>query len=380
MSYANPANDPSSPGRDLRLDFFRGLALVCVFIDHIPGNLLADYTVRNLGFSDASELFVFISAYTAGLVYMWVMQRDGFAFSSLRIWRRVWQLYVAHFLLLVVFCTWVGWTSMRFGTPIYVQGMNVASFLQDPHLTILEALILKFQPVYMDILPLYIVLLAFFPLVLWLIRQSRWLALAVSLGLYVLVREFQLNLLDYPGGAPWKFNPLAWQLLFVIGASLGASPRGEAFPVPRRRTLLALAAAYAVFAYVFTPTAWQYDVNSSLVPSGLKALLFPIMDRSNLSLWRLTHVLALAYITTYFLRTDSPLLGWRVVRPLILCGQHSLQIFCLGVLLSLAGWVVMVEVSDSLPFQFLINAGGIVIMAGVAFLLSLISRATARMP
>ncbi|HEV8574387.1 MAG TPA: OpgC domain-containing protein, partial [Dehalococcoidia bacterium] len=168
-------------------------------------------------------------------------------------------------------------------------------------------------------------------------------------------------------------NPLAWQLLFVIGAILGSSPHGGAFPVPRRRSLVVLAAAYAVFAFVVTMMDWQYGVNDSLFPRELRALLFPIMDRTNLSLWRLTHLLALAYITAYFLRANTPWLRWRVMRPLILCGQHSLEIFCLGVLLSIAGWIVLAEVDGSLPFQFLVNASGVATMTAVAFLLSLAS-------
>jgi hypothetical protein len=90
-------------GRDFRLDFFRGLALIFIFIDHIPGNAVADYTVRNFGFSDASEIFIFISGYAAGLVYMRATWREGIIFASARVLRRVWQLYVAHLFLFVIF-------------------------------------------------------------------------------------------------------------------------------------------------------------------------------------------------------------------------------------------------------------------------------------
>ena len=366
-----PAIASSAPRRDLRLDLFRGFALICIFIDHIPGNLFSAYTFQNLGFSDASELFVFISAYTAGLVYMGAARREDIVFASLRIWRRARQIYIAHFFLLVVFCAGVAWASVKFGTLSYVQGMNIQSFLEEPHVAILEALKLTFQPIFMDILPLYIVLLAFFPLMLWLIKKDRWLAFTLSLGLYVLVREFDFSLPDYPRGEAWKFNPLAWQLLFVIGAILGSSPRGGAFAVPRRRWLVALAATYAVAVYVVATMDWQYNVTGSLLPLELRTLLFPIMDRTNLSLWRVTHLLALAYLAASFLRADSPWLRSRVVRPLVLCGQHSLVIFCLGVLLSFAGWVVMVEVGSSPPLQFLVNAGGVAVLAAVAYALSL---------
>ena len=366
-----PAVAPVPGARDLRLDFFRGLALICIFIDHIPGNLVADYTIRNIGLSDASELFILISGYAAGLVYMGAMRREGFVFSGLRVWRRVWQLYVAHLFLFIIFTAEVAWTSMRFDNPMYVEEMNIASFLDEPHIAILEALLLKFKPVYMDILPLYIVLLGFFPFALWLIGKSRLLALALSAALYVAVRVYHVNLPGYPEGAVWYFNPLAWQLLFVIGAILGASTRLPAsatglFPVPRRRWMLGIAIAYALFGFAMQ-FLWEH-ARLDLLPSGVEALIFPT-DKTNLSAWRFLNLLALAYITTYFLRADSRMLRWRAMRPLIVCGQHSLHIFCLGVFLSFAGLIVLVEFGDGVAYQLLVNATGIGIMIVAAALL-----------
>jgi hypothetical protein len=374
---------PLAPGaRDLRLDFFRGLALLCIFIDHIPGNRIADYTIRVIGLSDASELFIFISGYAAGLVYMSAIAREGLLFSSLRVWRRVWQLYVAHLFLFVIFTAEVAWTSMKFDNPMYVEEMNIASFLSEPHIAILEALLLKFKPVYMDILPLYIVLLAVFPLALWLIRQSRLLALGLSIALYAVARYYHLNLPAYPEDAEWYFNPLAWQLLFVIGAILGTSTRTLAnpeakFPIPRSRWLLGVAIAYAVFCFGMQ-FLWEHDLVGWAFPHGSEAFIFPT-DKTNLSGWRLSNLLALAYITAYFLRADSPMLRWRAFHPLIICGQHSLNIFCLGVFLSFAGLIVLVELGDSLAYQLLVNGTGIAIMIGAAALLAWY-RAKERMP
>lgn len=373
-----------SPGmRDLRLDFFRGLALLCIFIDHIPGNRIADYTIRVIGLSDASELFIFISGYAAGLVYMSAIAREGLLFSGLRVWRRVWQLYVAHLFLFVIFTAEVAWTSIKFDNPMYVEEMNIASFLNEPHIAILEALLLKFKPVYMDILPLYIVLLAFFPLALWLISKSRLLTLGLSIALYAAARYYHLNLPAYPEDAEWYFNPLCWQLLFVIGAILGASTRpaaamgGKSFPIPRSRWLLAIAMAYALFCLAMQ-FLWEHDLIGWAFPHGSEAFIFPT-DKTNLSGWRLSNLLALAYITGYFLRADSPMLRWRAFRPLIICGQHSLHIFCLGVFLSFAGLIVLVELGDSMAYQLIVNGTGIAIMIGAAALLAWY-RAKERMP
>ena len=60
---------PAPTERDLRLDLFRGIALWLIFLDHIPSNVVSWITIRNYGFSDATEIFVFISGYTAAFVY-----------------------------------------------------------------------------------------------------------------------------------------------------------------------------------------------------------------------------------------------------------------------------------------------------------------------
>jgi len=74
-------------GRDLRLDLFRGLALWLIFLDHIPSNVVAWGTIRNYGLSDASEIFIFISGYTASLVYGRAIQQHGFVIAAARILR-----------------------------------------------------------------------------------------------------------------------------------------------------------------------------------------------------------------------------------------------------------------------------------------------------
>src|SRR5581483_1711050 len=76
--------------RDLRLDLFRGLALWLIFLDHVPENILNWFTIRNYGFSDATEIFIFISGYTAAFVYGRAMGERGFVLSSARIFRRAW--------------------------------------------------------------------------------------------------------------------------------------------------------------------------------------------------------------------------------------------------------------------------------------------------
>ena len=371
VSGVLPGRSPTvvlPPGRDLRLDFFRGLALLFIFIDHIPGNFVADFTVRNFGFSDASEIFIFISGYAAGLVYIGATRREGIVFASARVLLRVWQLYVAHLFLFVIFVAQVAWTSITFDNPMYVEEMNIASFLQEPHIAIVQSMLLKFKPVYMDILPLYIVLLLFLPVVLLLTTRSRLLTIVVSAALYGVVRYYHANLPGYPPGAVWYFNPLAWQLLFVIGAVLGGSPRRQPFPIPRNRVLLSVAGAYLVVALAAS-LRWNFmDLGDGPIDTMLKQI-FPF-DKTNLSLWRLSHFLALAYVVIYFVRPENRFFHTAAAWPVILCGQHSLHVFCLGVFLSFAALIAIVEFDNSVLFQIVVNLVGVLAMIGTASVLA----------
>ena len=163
----------ATAGRDLRLDLFRGLALWLIFLDHIPSNIVNWLTIRNYGFSDAAEIFVFISGYTAAFVY----GRDDAAARRRRGERAHPQARLA---------------GLR-GARLHLRDLHGGDRLPDaaasttrsttrrwarsisckqPGDTLIEALLLKFKPVFMDVLPLYIVLLLAFPPVLWLLLRA----------------------------------------------------------------------------------------------------------------------------------------------------------------------------------------------------------------
>jgi hypothetical protein len=364
-------------GRDLRLDLFRGLALWLIFLDHIPSNLVAWGTIRNYGFSDATEIFVFVSGYTAAFVYGREMRERGFLISGAHVLRRAWQIYVAHVFLFAIYLAEISYVATSFENPLYAEEMNILDFLKQPEVTIVEALLLKFKPANMDILPLYIVLLLLFPPILWLLLFRPALALGASVLLYVLTWHFNWNLPSYPSGH-WYFNPFAWQLLFVFGAwcALGGAQRLSA--VLQSRITLAVAAAYLLFAFVITLT-WYLPGMGQYVPHWLEQLIYPI-DKVNLDVLRFAHFLALAVVAVRFLPREWPGLKSRWAWPAIVCGQHSLEIFCLGVFLSFAAHFAMVEVSGAIWMQFLLSALGIVAMVAAAGLLSWYKRAEERKP
>jgi hypothetical protein len=353
--------------RDLRLDLFRGVALWLIFLDHIPENVVNWFTIRNYGFSDATEIFIFISGYTAAFVYGRAMQERGFLISSARILRRAWQIYVAHIFLFTIFMAEIAYVAATFDNPLYAEEMNILNFLKEPDVTIFEALILKFKPVNMDVLPLYIVLLLLFPPTLALLLRRPAFALACSAVLYGLAWTFHWNLPAYPNGV-WFFNPFAWQLLFVFGAwcALGGARR-LAFAL-HSRVALAIAIAYLLFAFAITMT-WYVEPLARFVPGWLSEWMYPI-DKTNLDVLRFAHFLALATVVVRFVPRDWPALKWPVLRPAIICGQHSLEIFCLGVFLAFAGQFIISEYSGGPLVQVAISLTGIMIMIATANLIS----------
>jgi len=362
---ATPAAAPAE--RDLRLDLFRGLALWLIFLDHVPNNIVAWFTIRNYGFSDATEIFIFISGYTAAFVYGRAMISRGFVVAGARILKRGWQIYVAHIFLFAIYIAEISYVASSFENPLYVEEMNALDFLKQPEITIIQALLLKFKPVNMDVLPLYIVLLGFFPLALWLLIRNASAALAMSVLLYVLTWHFGWNIPSYPSGY-WYFNPMAWQLLFVFGAWCALGGAKQLAPMLRSPVTMWLAVAYLAFAFGVTLT-WHFPRLATFMPHWLSDWMYPI-DKTNLDVLRFAHFLALAALTVRFIPRDWPGVQSKWFRPAILCGQHSLEIFCLGVFLAFAAHFIMVELYGGLHVQVLLSAAGILIMIGTAKVIS----------
>ncbi len=353
--------------RDLRLDFFRGLALVLIFVDHIPQNIFSYFTLQPLNFFDAAEVFIFISGYTAALVYGRTLAAQGTLRASAQVLRRAWQLYVAHVFLFVIFIAEVSYTVARFNNPMYNDEMRVGDFLEEPHVAIVKALLLQFQPTFLDILPLYIVLLAAFPLILIGLRLSPLLVLIPSSACYLVVQISGLSVPAYPEGHVWFFNPLAWQFLFVIGAILGFGRTRPALPA-RLRTLLLVAAAAVVAASSIVRISWTIHGFWDAFPDLLLKELWPV-DKTNLSPIRLIPFLALVGLVAASIRPTAAFLSSAAAKPFVLCGRYSLEIFCLGILLSALAHFVLSEYSSAILLQIAVNFAGISIMFLVARML-----------
>jgi hypothetical protein len=353
------SNVPAS-SRDLRLDFFRGLALIFIFIDHIPENILSYFTIQAVQLFDAAEVFIFISGYTAALVYGRTLAAQGPLYATARILSRAWQLYIAHIFLFVIFIAEVSYTVTAFNNPMYNDEMRVGDFLDEPHVAIVKALLLQFQPTFLDILPLYILLLAVFPIILIALRRRAAIVLIPSFLLYLLVQITNLSMPAYPEGHVWYFNPLAWQFLFIAGAALGLD-RGREGPWSRwRRVVLPVAAALAAAGFVIK-ISWTIHGVWDPLPGLLLKELWPA-NKSNLSPVRLVPFFAMVVVVAVLVPRDAVLLRSAAARPLVLCGQQSLEVFCLGILLSASGHFILSEYNSSIPAQLAVNLAGILTM------------------
>src|SRR5580704_3048549 len=238
-------------GRDLRLDLFRGVANWAIFLDHIPDNVVNWITTRNYGFSDAADLFVFISGYTASFVYARMMIERGFLVGATRLTKRVWQLYVAHIILFVIYIVSISYLALKFGDSEMINEFNVAGLVDHATETLRQGLFLRFKPLNLDVLPLYIVLMGLFPPVLWImLRQPNWTMLA-SIALWLTARHFGWNLTAYPAGV-WYFNPFCWQVLFVFGSWCALGGARKSMRVISSPDTLYFCIAYMIFALIMT--------------------------------------------------------------------------------------------------------------------------------
>jgi len=225
-----------SGSRDLRVDFFRGLALWWIYTDHIPGDFLANFSLRNFAMCDATEVFVLLAGYGAGLSYGMRLSAQGYISTAADVMRRAWTLYIAHIFLFMLFTAQVTYSATALNRISYLQETRLDVLGDDPYRSILEALLLRFQPSLLNILPLYVVLMVFLGLTIWLLRWPRIL-FGLSFLTYMVVRVTKLNLAAWTGDT-WFFDPFAWQFLFVIGVLLACAPMRMP---PRPRLVDALA-------------------------------------------------------------------------------------------------------------------------------------------
>ena len=353
--------------RDLRIDLVRGIANLSIFVDHIPHNAINLLTMRNFGFSGATDLFVFVGGYAAALLYGEMALERGFLVTATRILKRVWQLYAAYIVLFVIYIDVIGQVAARYAVPDIIDEYNVTGIVDHPVRVLAHGLLLQAKPLNLDTLQLVFPLLAAFPLIL--AGMLRWpkLTLAASVALYVAARQFDLYLDSFPDGR-WYFNPFCWQLLFVLGAWFALNGGRHVRALQEVAPLRWLALAWLLFALLIT-AAGKDQQFASYVPNVLLAPFTP-NDKENLAPYRILHLLALAFLFTWYVPRDWQGLRTKILQPVIKCGDEWLACFCAGVFLSLAGHMVLIMGPNSIAMQVLVSGAGAALMALIAYYIS----------
>jgi hypothetical protein len=180
---------------------------------------------------------------------------------------------------------------------------------------------------------------------------------------YFAARHFGWNLATSPSGS-WYFNPFAWQLLFFLGAWTALGGARALKPIFRTRTAFWLAIAYLVFAFIVTAAIRAPDLGA-VIPHWILQPFDP-NDKTNLAPYRVLHFVCLAIVVTRFLPAKSPMLQWPALTPLIKCGQNSLQVFCIGIVLSFCAHAAIETSLNSLWVQIFVGVIGILAMTAGA--------------
>lgn len=311
------------------IDFWRGLVLIAILFDHVPGNGLEYATARNFGYSDSAEAFVFLSGLSVGQIYTQRARKQGLAAVFAACARRALKLYGAHLAMTAAAVAIFFAAFWLTGLGALVVPHGRALFAEDVSRAVAGVALLGHQIGYFNILPLYIALMIWAPIAVASSIRHPALALAVSVGIYAAARVEGINLPNWPGDGHWFFNPFAWQLLFTCGV-VAATMWRDATP-PRSRLALAFALALLAFA------AFAISDGFGLAP-GLRAAVGSRLDlgKQDLGLARLAHFLALAYVVTLASSAVEARLG-RTGEFLRSLGRHSLPVFALGSLLAAFG-------------------------------------------
>ena len=359
--------------RDVRLDLCRGIALWFAFLNHVPDNIGSWLTLRFYGFSDSAEVFMFVSGATCALAYGRVRRRDGWSAVAGHTLRRSWEIYVAYLLLIMAYVVII----QLAGNAQFADQTHIGYLLDRPGEALTHAAILQYRPVNTDALPNFIVYHLLFVPLLWSLFKSPNVTLGASLGLYLAVQVFGWNLPQWPVN-DWYFNPFAWQVLVVLGAWWVMGGGEKLWSLLMSRIVTCSAAIFLLFSLVVT-LSWSIAPLERVFPPLLVKLIYPI-DKSDLDPLRLLHFLAIAVLVARFVRRDWKGSMTPLLRGAVRCGENSLEIYCLGVLLAFGGEILLVRVTNGIAMQIAISIGGITLMIAFATLLTWLANGSRQLP
>ena len=330
LSLSTPLIVPALNVRDTRIDVLRALALITIFINHVPQNLLEQLTTKNFGFSDAAEAFVLISGVSAALAYGSKFASGGGLAATLKMWRRAGVLYIAQLGTTMATLAIFAFFSLHYAVPELMTQINIRPVIDDTAAAMVGIATLGHQLGYNNILSMYAVVLVLLPGFLLLGRAFGLGAMVAASGaVWLGAGIFRIGPPNFPNDGVWFLNPLSWQFLFVVGAAAALHVR-RGGRLPQSPSLALAATLYLALSWAWVKVPlWGIDTSF-----GLPAVLTGF-DKTYLSAPRLLHVLAAAYLIAA-LPAVSGLFRLSYANPLSVVGRHGLSVFVLGTVIAMA--------------------------------------------
>lgn len=351
----------SGPRTDNAVDFWRGLALVMIFIDHIPGNIFSYATLRNFAISDAAELFVFLAGWSLSRATGGPATPEPGGRITFRLLSRAVEIYRAQIVISAIALAMLSAMAITRGNPLFLEWHNASVAFYDPVRASLGSAMLTYQLSYFNILPLYVVLLVLAAPFIVLGRLSIAAMLAASMGLYLAAIITHTAPPSWPTPGAWYFNPLCWQVLFFSGfAAAEMHAKQPGFAIAARRWVPFAGGLVLLGLVIRLIDFWPDPL---YVPEPRLLFLF---DKSFLSPARLISVFALVVaFHTVFDRLKVPL---RVVsQRLCALGRNSLAVFSVASLAALGGQIARFSTEGGVAIDILMVGSGLVVMGLTAW-------------
>lgn len=357
---------PDRAERDTRIDVFRALALLTIYIDHVPGTVFETLTYKNFGFSDAAEAFVLISGMSVALAYGNKFQPGSRLLATLKMWRRAGVLYTAHIVTTIVVMAMFCAAAVFAHRPELLKLINIEPLMKNTPEVIVGIVTLGHQLGYNNILPVYAALLLMAPLFLLFVSYRPLPALIFSGALWLVAGIWQIAPPNYPEPGFWFLNPLSWQFLFNIGlAGMLHVRRGGTIPV--NRWLVGAAATYVAAAAVWVHSPLWGQITWFDLPVVIGGF-----DKTFLSLPRLLHILSVSYLIVA-LPAFSNLFRFSPDHPLALLGKRSLPVFLAGTVIAMVAQVMKLINPGGFAYDALLISAGIAMQFALAFYLEWLS-------
>jgi len=345
------------------IDFWRGVALVMIFVNHIPGLDYSFLTLRQYSISDAAELFVFLAGCSLAFVANGKAGTKPLGIVVMRLLIRTFEIWRAQIATISVAIAMLGASAIAFADPLFLEWHGAGPAFSDTVRSSIGLVLLTYQIGYFNILPLYVVLLLLATAFIVISRWSLVLAFAASFALYSATLTYQLKLPSWPAEGAWFFNPLSWQFLIVLGFLVMTMKQKN--PEALHNVISKLWAVGAALFVIGVVIVWvDYRPDPMLVPWPQYFFLF---DKEYLSPVR---ILSMAAVSIAFYPA-YPVLSRHLAAVVNYCsslGRNSLAVFCVASLLALAGQIVRYVGEPTFFLDTAIVAAGVILLRVTAWI------------